>query len=249
MAMDGMDDGIYEEGMDEEPALVVVDQSNGDDRRSRAEKKMRKQMRDKMVRQDHQMAPDDKKSFLKQIQKDLRKLADPQTGPAPLAKKGKKAVKRGDSEKKAEVLRQLYDESQVLKMNQEELKRLEWLDKSVNHSHGLKNRHEPQGARSRSGSRGRRMYVREGLYQDWTNTFARSTVYWDPEKDLLDGEKTQVQKPQALRRSPDRCCGNSPGKTHKGYCHLAAAAKAELTQDPFTGKWSKPKSAMAMGAD
>ena len=40
-----------DENMDGEPALMVVDK--GDDRQSRAEKKMRKQIRDKMVHKDH----------------------------------------------------------------------------------------------------------------------------------------------------------------------------------------------------
>ena len=76
-----------------------------------------------------------------------------------------------------------------MKINQEELKRLEWLDKATNNSHGLKNRHEPECERegkSRSASRKRRLFIQEGQYQDWTNTFKRMTVHWDPEKELLD---------------------------------------------------------------
>ena len=72
------------------------------------------------------------------------------------------------------------------------------------------------------------------------------TVHWDDNKDLLDGEKPLVESSNKLKRNPTRCCGNSPGKTHKHYCHLSHKAMPELTKNPVTGKWLKPKSSMAM---
>ena len=72
------------------------------------------------------------------------------------------------------------------------------------------------------------------------------TVHWDNERDLLDGEKPQYENPHKLKRNPTRCCGNSPGKTHKKYCHLSHKAIPELTVNSSTGKWFKPKSSIAM---
>jgi len=40
-----------------------------------------------------------------------------------------------------EYIRRLKDEAEVLQRQKEELKRLKWLDKAINNSHGLKNRH------------------------------------------------------------------------------------------------------------
>ena len=61
---------------------------------------------------------------------------------------------------KNEQLRQLYDEREVLKAQAEEVKRLEWLAKNVNHSYGLKNRHEAgSGRKPRSRSANKRTFV------------------------------------------------------------------------------------------
>ena len=105
------------------------------------------------------------------------------------------------------------------KMQEDELKRLEWLDKNANHSHGLKNVHRAKNDRSRSRTRSTakgRTFVNEGDYQEWTNVYARKTVLWDEERDLLEGEKKFYEKPHKIRRNPANCCGNSPGKGH-GY--------------------------------
>ena len=65
---------------------------------------MRKQIREKLVSKDHGMEPNDKKTFLKEIQKELRKLVDPTVGPEPLM--AKKKLKKGQNkDKKMEVLR------------------------------------------------------------------------------------------------------------------------------------------------
>ena len=100
------------------------------------------------------------------------------------------------------------------KMQQDELKRLEWLDQRANHSHGLKNMHRAGRSRSktRSGSKGR-PFVDEGDYQQWTNTRSRMAVQWDDELHLLEGEKQAFKNPEKLPREPvSWCCGNSPGK-------------------------------------
>jgi hypothetical protein len=44
----------------------------------------------------------------------------------------------------------------------------------------------------------------------WTNTFSRSTVHWDNGKELLDQE---MKRGKAYNYT-DKCCGNSPGKSH-----------------------------------
>ena len=92
-----------------EPRLIVmppVQKPKGE--LSSAEKKMRKQMRDQIV---HKKDPNDKKTFLKEIQKELRKLADPTVGPQPLVKTKKNAKKLPKNEEKMGALRQLYDEA------------------------------------------------------------------------------------------------------------------------------------------
>lgn len=67
---------------------------------------------------------------------------------------------------KDEQLRQIYDEREVLKTQAEEVKRLEWLNKKLNHSYGLKNRHNSQdGKRMRSKSAPKRVFVHNGPYQ------------------------------------------------------------------------------------
>jgi len=99
----------------------------------------------------------------------------------------------------------------VLKTQAEEVKRLEWIEKKLNHSHGLKNRHKDAVRQPRSKSAGKRVFVRQGEYQGWTNTFKRSTIAWDESYGLLDSEKDLVNLKQ-LEKRPPRCCGNSPGK-------------------------------------
>ena len=85
---------------------------------------------------------------------------------------------------KNEQLRQLYDEREVLRRQADEIKRLEWLHNNVNNSHGLKNRHEPvQERRSRSKTK---KFIAAGDHQEWTNTFARSTIHWDEKNGLLE---------------------------------------------------------------
>jgi len=49
-----------------------------------------------------------------------------------------------------------------------------------------------------------------GDYERWTNTFSRSTVHWDKGNELLDQEKGNKRRFTAT----DRCCGNSPNKSH-----------------------------------
>lgn len=102
----------------------------------------------------------------------------------------------------------------MLKTQAEEVKRLEWLNKKLNHSYGLKNRHHtPDGdRRGRSKSAPKRVFVKNGPYQDWTNTFKRSTLHWDDKNALLEQEKTKVKSVKELEKYPARCCGNSPGK-------------------------------------
>jgi hypothetical protein len=56
-------------------------------------------------------------------------------------------------------------------------------------------------------------FIMEGDYQNWTNTFSRSTVHWDKGNELLEQEKA-FSKKGAWREPTDRCCGNSPGKSH-----------------------------------
>ena len=101
-----------------------------------------------------------------------------------------KAEKQAAADRRTEQIRQLYDETQVLNAQKGGLKRLKWLDKSANHSHGLKNIHRPvrQTSKTRSGSR-KRPFVQEGDYQKWTNSIARQTVLWDEEKCLMEFEK------------------------------------------------------------
>ena len=48
-------------------------------------------------------------------------------------------------------------------------------------------------------------------YLKWTTTFARSTVHWDKQEELLDWEKSEVPDPV---KTTKRCCGNSPGKSN-----------------------------------
>jgi len=122
---------------------------------------------------------------------------------------------------KYEQLRQLYDEREVLKTQAEEVKRLEWLNKKLNHSYGLKNRHQtPTDKRKRSKSATGRIFIHQGAYQDWTNTFARSTAHWDNRNGLLEQEKPNVKSVKELVKYPMRCCGNSPGKKHSKNCDM-----------------------------
>ena len=97
---------------------------------------------------------------------------------------------------KNEQLRQLYDEREVLRRQADEIKRLEWLHNNVNNSHGLKNRHEPvQERRSRSKTK---KFTAPGDHQEWTNTFARSTIHWDEKNGLLEQEKPLVDSVENL---------------------------------------------------
>jgi len=52
-------------------------------------------------------------------------------------------------------------------------------------------------------------------FQKWTNSFARKSVRWDATRQSLLGEE-QVPKSliawQQREKSPERCCGNSPGR-------------------------------------
>lgn len=58
-------------------------------------------------------------------------------------------------------------------------------------------------------------FVCEGPYQDWTNTFSRSTVHWDKHQEILDMDKDRVATPL---RQTDLCCGNSPSRSpHRQY--------------------------------
>ena len=68
-----------------------------------------------------------------------------------------------------------------------------------------------QRSPSKSAERHRRLY--SGHVLDWTNTFSRSTVYWDKNCELLDQEKPYV-KARTYKQITDRCCGHSPGKSH-----------------------------------
>ena len=71
------------------------------------------------------------------------------------------------------------------------------------------------------------------------------TVHWDSEKDLLDGEKDLIENPKRLKRNPTKCCGNSPGKSHKKFCDLTNAniqKQPDLSYNPVTGKWIKERS-------
>ena len=161
----------------------------------------------------------DKEDFMKIVKQNLRKLSaagDP---------KGLRQMQKLSDQQlktlKDEQLRQVYDEREVLKTQAEEIKRLEWLNKKLNHSYGLKNRHEtPNNKRKRSKSAAGRAFVHQGPYQDWTNTFKRSTLHWDERNGLLEQEKPQVKSLKVLVKYPMRCCGNSPGKQHSNTCDM-----------------------------
>ena len=56
------------------------------------------------------------------------------------------------------------------------------------------------------------MFVQQGEYQEWTNTFARSSIQWDEKNGLLENEKGRVNSVKKLEKYPERCCGNSPGR-------------------------------------
>ena len=124
----------------------------------------------------------DQKRYAKQLQKDLRKMkGDPKK-----VKEMQKLSKEQLALLKDEQLRQLYDEREVLRTQNEEIKRLQWLNKKLNHSYGLKNRHDPVMAKPRSRSNERRKFVHKGEYQDWTNTFKRMTLHWDDQYGMLN---------------------------------------------------------------
>ena len=90
-------------------------------------------------------------------------------------------------------MRQLYDERIVLQKQAEEIKRLEWLDRHINHSYKLKNRHDAEMRKPRSKSAHKRVFTKTGEYQNNTNTFARSTVHWDEKYGLLESEKKKAK--------------------------------------------------------
>ena len=47
-------------------------------------------------------------------------------------------------------------------------------------------------------------------YEEWTNSFQRSTIYWDRGNQILEQDK----KGKKRFKLTDRCCGNSPNKSH-----------------------------------
>ena len=71
-------------------------------------------------------------------------------------------------------------------------------------------------------------FIKEADYQGWTNTFSRKTVLWDNDHDLLTTEAENVQKPI---QKTDRCCGNSPGKSHTRI-HDTSPDYVEVTRTP-----------------
>ena len=79
-------------------------------------------------------------------------------------KKVGKLSKKQLKQLKAEQLRQLCDEREVLKAQAEEVKRLEWLNDRINHSYGLKNRHDAKAKGRRSSSAQKRAFVKGGPY-------------------------------------------------------------------------------------
>ena len=64
-------------------------------------------------------------------------------------------------------------------------------------------------------------FLQEGEYQGWTNTFSRKTVQWDKAQEILEQEKNKVNHPLP---ETDRCCGNSPGKSHTNRDHSGSAS-------------------------
>ena len=181
----------------------------------------------------------DRKKYSKKITKDLKKLA----GDPKQIKRMQELTKEQLALLKDEQLRQLYDEREVLRMQNEEIKRLEWLNKRVNHSYGLKNRHEGKSQEHRPRSANKRSFVHQGQYQRWTNTFKRMTKQWDEEYDILDNEKKLIKNAKKLPKHPARCCGNSPGKSHTNNCYFVDPMPKEkedikmaITFDTFTGK-------------
>lgn len=142
-----MEDGNESNNFDQDGSLGQIGQSSvsGDPDQDRKIKKLRKKMRKNIIKKT-EANPDpykdkklDKEDFLKKVQQDLRKLSaagDP---------KGLRQMQKLSDQQlkmlKDEQLRQVYDEREVLKTQAEEVKRLEWLNKKLNHSYGLKNRH------------------------------------------------------------------------------------------------------------
>ena len=99
-------------------------------------------MRKEIVQQPVQRDPyadrkQEKIDFMKKVQRDLKKLAGDPKQMKRMANLSNQQLKQVKYEK----LRQIYDEREVLKTQAEEIKRLEWLNKKLNHSYGLKNRH------------------------------------------------------------------------------------------------------------
>lgn len=138
----------------------------------------------------------------------------------------------------------------MLKQSNEEVKRLEWLNKKINHSYGLKKRHSQCNpktpTRQRSKSTGRRTFVKEGIYQDWTNTFARKTTQWDSTLGLLEQEKPRVPSVKKLKRNPTNCCGNSPGKERTGNHEMIRPADFAVPMKSFARKSSLTSSRLGV---
>jgi hypothetical protein len=51
----------------------------------------------------------------------------------------------------------------------------------------------------------------------WTNTFSRKSIHWDDDNALLEHEKDHTDK-KKWKENKSKCCGNSPGKSHKKFC-------------------------------
>jgi hypothetical protein len=117
---------------------LIESQIDLDSDQKRMRKKLRTKMRKDFVKKTQKGDPyadkeREKQDFMKGIQRDLKKLAGDPKGINKMRKLNDQQLKH----LKDEQMRQLYDEREVLKTQAEEVKRLEWLAKNVNHSYGL----------------------------------------------------------------------------------------------------------------
>jgi len=82
-------------------------------------------------------------------------------------------------------------------------------------------------------------FALEGPYQDWTNTFKRSTVHWDKSKEILNPDKEKVMTERFA--STDRCCGNFYPTSHsKSPSRHVIRCSGEAHNHKFIGEVNDP---------
>ena len=97
----------------------------------------------------------------------------------------------------------------------EEIRVLERLSKSPPAKRRLRSKSQPRLSRNRSRKSINRSHE-ELPHLKWTNSYSRQSVHWDSTNGLLRSERKKVIG--KIEKHPMRCCGNSPGKSHKQFC-------------------------------